>query len=116
MIYRVTHNTTDLYFEDKADAEDFIFNFHFTGGLKITPVAVMSSSKRKIRTHQEVVDDCNELARKFYRIYGYASTSGDFKFRKSTHPQEQMMWDMSVLANQEIDGTDVENALSEIGE
>jgi len=67
------------------------------------------------RTNEEVVQDCNELARRLYLIFGYTSPEG-FVFRESSHPQEIMMWNMAVAAFEDVNGTCVESALAEIEE
>ncbi len=65
------------------------------------------------RSHQQIVDDCNTLARKFYQQLGY-EVAVDFKFYTAHHPAEKSCWNMAVLAYDTIQGTDVENALDEL--
>lgn len=63
-----------------------------------------------MKTEQEIVDDCNQLARAFYEMQGY-QVPDDFKFYKARHPAEVGVWNMAVLAYEHIEGTDVEDCL-----
>lgn len=63
-----------------------------------------------MRTEKEIVDDANALARVFYGILGYQVEAG-YRFDEATHPQEVAMWRMAVIAYENIEGTDVEDAL-----
>lgn len=65
-----------------------------------------------MRTEQEIVDDANALARVFYGLLGYQVEAG-YRFDAATHPQETAMWRMAVIAYENIEGTDVEDALSQ---
>lgn len=62
------------------------------------------------RTDKQIVEDANDLARKFYLALGYQAKKG-FRFDLSCHPQERDMWRLACLAYEEIHGTDVEEAL-----
>lgn len=64
-----------------------------------------------MRTEQQIVDDANALARVFYGILGYQVEPG-YRFDEATHPQEVAMWSMAVIAYENIEGTDVEDALA----
>lgn len=66
-----------------------------------------------MRTEQKIVDDANALARVFYSMLGYEVASG-YRFDKATHPQEKAMWNMAVVAYENIEGTDVDDALNQI--
>lgn len=66
-----------------------------------------------MRTEQEIVDDANALARIFYSILGYQVEPG-YRFDEATHPQEEAVWKMAVIAYENIEGTDVEDALNQI--
>jgi hypothetical protein len=66
-----------------------------------------------IKTAQQIVDDCNALARQFYASMGYVVPDG-YKFYEAHHPQERGMWAQAVMAYDHIEGTDVESALSEL--
>lgn len=67
----------------------------------------------KPKTEREVVEACNELAILFYKSHGYAPKEG-FKMYESGHPHEQSMWNLAVMAYDHIEGTDVEEALSNL--
>lgn len=66
-----------------------------------------------MKTEREIVDGCNRLAQKFYRLLGYV-VPDDCKMYEATHPHEMSMWQMAVEAYEHIEDTDVENALSNI--
>lgn len=65
------------------------------------------------RTEQCIVDDANNLARIFYGLLGYEVQHG-YRFDRATHPQECAMWKMAVIAYENIEGTDVEDALEQL--
>lgn len=66
-----------------------------------------------VRSEEQVVDDCNALARIFYSMHGCA-VGDDFKFYEAHHPLEKLCWSMAAAAYEKFSGTDVENALAEI--
>lgn len=66
-----------------------------------------------MRSSQQIVDDCNALARLFYRMQGCVVPKG-YRFDQAPHPAESGCWNMAVAAYDHIEGTDVENALSDI--
>ena len=68
---------------------------------------------REPRTNHEIVKDANALARIFYSLLGYQVEEG-YRFDQAKHPQEVTMWRMAVIAYENIEGTDVEDALSEV--
>lgn len=61
-------------------------------------------------TDRELVDKCNELAIRFYRMNGY-QVDPTYKMYEATHPQEVGAWNMAVEAFDFVNGSDVENAL-----
>ena len=65
------------------------------------------------RTDQEIVDQTNALARKFYEMQGY-KVPDDFKFYLAHHPQEVAAWDMAVTAQLELTDTDADDALRNV--
>lgn len=69
--------------------------------------------EREPRTAHQIVADANALARVFYCLLGYQVKDG-YRFDQATHPQEEAMWRMAVVAYENIEGTDVEDALSEV--
>lgn len=72
-------------------------------------------SNKKTAGPQRVVDDCNALARTFYRMLGYQVEEG-YKFHEARHPQERGMWSMAVVAYEHIDGVEVDECLAELEE
>jgi len=62
------------------------------------------------KTATELVDDCNELAGKFYASMGYKVEEG-YRFDRAHHPQEQGMWNLAVIAYDHIDGTEMDQVL-----
>lgn len=67
------------------------------------------------KTSRQIVDDCNQLARLFYGMQGCV-THDDYKFYEATHPQEVGCWNMAVAAYEHIEGTPVEDCLSDLEE
>ena len=70
---------------------------------------------REKRTEQQVVDAANRLARRLYASLGYEVEEG-YRFDKAIHPQEQGMWNMAAIAFDEIEGTDIEDALAQVSD
>jgi hypothetical protein len=66
-----------------------------------------------MNTAKEIVDACNELAKHFYSMHGYRVPEG-YRFDQAGHPQERLMWDMAVAAYEHIEGTPVEDCLSDL--
>jgi len=66
-------------------------------------------------TDQELIDAGLKLARLFYKNMGYEVAEG-YKFYDSTHPQEQAMWNLAVIAFEEIRDTDLESVLADIAD
>lgn len=64
---------------------------------------------------RSIVKKCNNLAREFYAMQGYA-VPFDFKFWRAHHPQEASAWNMAKVACEYLKGFDVDAALDEIGE
>lgn len=71
--------------------------------------------EREPRTEEMIVADANRLAKIFYGLLGYTVKDG-YRFDQARHPQEQAMWKMAVIAYENIEGTDVEDALAQIEE
>jgi len=67
------------------------------------------------KSDEEIVAAGLELARRIYKAMGYEVPVG-YKFYDATHPQEQGMWNLAVIAFEELTGTDLEDALANIGE
>lgn len=68
-----------------------------------------------MRTAQEIIDQTNALARKYYAIQGYKVHKG-YRFDRAGHPQELALWRMACIAQRELTDTDPEDALEELGE
>lgn len=67
------------------------------------------------KSDEEIVAAGLELARRFYKAHGYEVPVG-YKFYEARHPQEQGMWELAVMAFEELTGTDLNDALDNIGE
>jgi len=65
------------------------------------------------KTDKQIVFDANELARQFYGSMGYHVPAG-YRFDRATHPQEAGMWIMAAIAYDHIEGTNIDDALSNI--
>jgi len=65
------------------------------------------------KTDEELLVEAERLARSFYKLHGYVVREG-YCFRKATHPQEQLMWDLVVEAYEHIEGTDLQNAVAAV--
>ena len=60
-----------------------------------------------MKTDDEILEQTNELASKFYAYLGYQSRE-DFKFYEATHPTEVTCWNMACEAQLILMGTDVQ--------
>lgn len=67
------------------------------------------------KTDEEIVAAGLELARAFYEAHGYEVEEG-YKFYDAHHPQERSMWDLATIAFEQLTGTDLNDALENIGE
>jgi hypothetical protein len=67
------------------------------------------------KTPAQIVASANSLARLFYAQQGYEVPEGS-RFDKARHPQERLMWNLACLAYEEIEGTEPEAALDEMGD
>ena len=67
------------------------------------------------KTDEEIVAAGLQLAREFYKAHGYEVPEG-YKFYDARHPQEQGMWNLAVIAFELLTGTDLNDALANIGE
>ena len=63
------------------------------------------------RTDKELIEEGNELARRFYQCQGYDVPRG-YRFDKATHPAERVCWQMAALAYDHIEQTDLDNAVA----
>lgn len=87
---------------------------NFCSGVNAGVIAHRSGiPEEKPKTNEEIVADCNELARLFYGAMGYVVPAG-YRFDKATHPQERGCWDQAAIAFEQIEGTDVEQVLMEL--
>ena len=67
------------------------------------------------KSDEQIVAAGLELARRIYKAMGYEVPVG-YKFYDARHPQEQGMWNLAVIAFEELTGTDLEDALANIEE
>jgi hypothetical protein len=67
------------------------------------------------KSDEEIVAAGLELARRIYKAMGYEVPVG-YKFYDATHPQEQGMWNIAIIAFEELTGTDLQDALANIEE
>lgn len=66
-----------------------------------------------MRDDQQIMDECNELARHFFALHGYQVPDG-FEFWKAQHPVALRCWDMAAAAYEHIEGTDLQNCLANL--
>lgn len=64
-------------------------------------------------TNRELVDAAIKLAGKFYGMMGYVQRDG-FEYWKSPHPMERRVFDMACQAFEDIRGSDVMDAISDL--
>lgn len=64
-------------------------------------------------TDQQIVDQTNQLAHRFYKAHGYQRDPG-FDFHKAHHPQERLMWELACIAQEDLTQTDAQNAADEL--
>ena len=64
-------------------------------------------------TNRELVDAAIKLAGKFYSMMGYVQRDG-FEYWKSPHPMERRVFDMACQAFEDIRGSDVMDAVSDL--
>ena len=67
------------------------------------------------KSDEEIVAAGLELARRIYKAMGYNVPVG-YKFYAATHPQEKSMWNIAIIAFEELTGTDLQDALANIEE
>jgi hypothetical protein len=67
------------------------------------------------KSDEQIVAAGLELARRIYKAMGYEVPEG-YKFYDARHPQEQGMWNIAVIAFEELTGTDLQDALANIEE
>lgn len=67
------------------------------------------------KSDEEIVAAGLDLARRIYKAMGYEVPVG-YKFYDARHPQEQGMWNIAVIAFEELTGTDLDDALANLGE
>jgi len=65
------------------------------------------------KSNYDIVQETLELADRFYAAHGYISRPG-FRYDKSSHPQERLMWHLACTAQDMLLDTDAQNALDEL--
>jgi hypothetical protein len=78
-------------------------------------VASLVSEGKKTRTDQEIVEQTNELARRFSRLQGYEAPEGH-KFYEDGGDRMPCPWLLACVAQEFLTGTDPDDALSNLGE
>lgn len=91
----------DLHFTDVDESARLILERLSGAGFNFDPIP----------DDEEIVEKGIELARRFYQSHGYEVGEG-FKFFNSKHPTEIGMWNLAVIAFDELLKTDLEDALS----
>lgn len=67
------------------------------------------------RTSRQILDQTNELARKFYALHDRGgSVEKVYRFDLSEHPQEQQVWRMACEAQLFLTETDLRDVLSDL--
>ena len=66
-----------------------------------------------MRTDQEIFEQTNKLARRFYSIIG-KEVEEDYRFDLADHPEEKLMWEFACEAQLELTDTDINDVLLEI--
>lgn len=66
-------------------------------------------------TNRELVDAAIELAGEFYAMQGYTHRQG-FKYWESPHPHEQLVFKMACHAFEVVRGSDVMDAIADLGD
>jgi hypothetical protein len=66
-----------------------------------------------MRSDEEIVQQTIALAGKFYEAFGFTHREG-FRYWESSHPQEQLVWEMACVAQITLTNTDPNDALSEL--
>jgi hypothetical protein len=71
-----------------------------------------------MRTSQEIVDQTNKLARRFAKLDGWDAPNGcrfwetdGFGYKTA---RKNRYWEMACIAQEELTGTDAENALAKL--
>jgi len=70
-------------------------------------------AERPRRTDEQIVAECNELAREFYEMEGCIVAPG-YRFEKAVHPREQLMWLLACHAFERLQMTPVQEALENV--
>lgn len=70
---------------------------------------------KTLRSSQQIVDQTNELARKFYKMHDRGGVvEKGYRFDEATHPTENLCWLMACEAQSVLTETDVEDCLSDL--
>jgi hypothetical protein len=65
------------------------------------------------RTPEEIINQTNDLAAAFYLLHGKKRPNG-FRFWEATHPEERLMWELAVSAQEMLTDTNVDDCLAEM--
>jgi len=72
-----------------------------------------------MKTEEQVVENANKLAMKFYNHFGYELADKSetlYRFDMSENLKKRGMWELAKIAYDFIEGTDIENAVANITE
>ena len=78
-------------------------------------ILMAKESNGFVRSSREIVEQTNELARRFYRMMGYVVKDG-YCFHEATHPQEVLCWKMAAEAMEFLTSTELSDALYDLEE
>lgn len=67
------------------------------------------------RTSQQIVNQTNELALQYYKMYGYVAPDG-YRFDKAPHQREAMMWKLACRAQEMLTNTSPDDCLTDLDE
>ena len=69
------------------------------------------------KIHFGIINHTHELAQSFYKMLGYEHTKDKCGWLfNSQHPTEQTMWEMAVLAQEDLCGHEISDMLSGLHE
>lgn len=65
------------------------------------------------KTDLELVNDCNYVAREFFRLLGYCAPA-DYKFYRSGYPRAALAWTMAKTAAEWLCGHEMDDAVDSV--
>lgn len=83
----------------------------------VRQMAQLEAPSPPARTSRRILDQTNELARRFYAIHDRGGTVEEgYRFDLSEHPQERQCWRMAAEAQLLLTETDLGDVLSDLDE